>query len=259
MDAVCKILQGRSEEWWLSVDDIVRECRECVSCSSEHIDEEILKWKELIDTVCYFRNVYFKCLKDHDEIVSKEVSKQVAARDFTEIEMYRAYSQIALPETSSLRSARSGEPATPRSHRPRCAGSAALKHLNSGIYRWVCPAGRPSPMRVPDPEPSSPSLTPFASPPRLFGGHFGNFACAAGGTKCYIGVLGTSCRRVHVPPAPPRARAGSFVPCISGRPPRAGRADRTPRRPGRASVPPAGYPSRRTRRGIGPPRTEECY
>eukprot|EP01043_Picozoa_sp_COSAG02_P098607 COSAG02_NODE_34748_length_478_cov_25.343008_1_plen_112_part_10 len=47
-------------------------------------------------------------------------------------------------------------------------------------------------MRVPIPEPSSPSLTPFA-PPRLFGGHFDDFACAAGGTKCYIGALGTSC------------------------------------------------------------------
>ena len=89
------------------------------------------------------------------------------------------------------RSARSGEPATPRSHRPRCAGSATLKHLNSGSYRWVCPASPPSPMRVPIPEPSSPSLTPFA-PPRLFGGHFDDFPCAAGGTKCYIGALGTS-------------------------------------------------------------------
>ena len=90
------------------------------------------------------------------------------------------------------RSARSGEPATPRSHRPHCAGSAALKHLNSGSYRWVCPANPPSTMRVPISEPSSPSCTPSA-PPRLNGGHFGHFACAAGGTKCYIGVLGTSC------------------------------------------------------------------
>jgi hypothetical protein len=30
-------------------------------------------------------------------------------------------------------------------------------------------------------EPSSPSLTPFA-PPRLFGGHFDDFACQADGT-----------------------------------------------------------------------------
>eukprot|EP01046_Picozoa_sp_COSAG06_P010479 COSAG06_NODE_573_length_14086_cov_30.835633_6_plen_190_part_00 len=95
-------------------------------------------------------------------------------------------SKTNTPFRAGVSTARSGEPATPRSHRPRCAGSATLKHLNSGSYRWVCPASPPSPMRVPNPEPSSPSCTPPAPPRRLFGGHFGHFACAAGGTKCYI-------------------------------------------------------------------------
>ena len=32
------------------------------------------------------------------------------------------------------------------------------------------------------------------APRRVFGGHFGHFACAAGGTTSYIGILGTDVR-----------------------------------------------------------------
>ena len=106
---------------------------------------------------------------------------------------------VGAPRRRSVRSLGSErEPATLRCHRPRCVGSAALGHLNRRRYRWVCPATPPSPMRVPNPEPSSPSLTPLA-PPRLFGAHFDDFACQADGTRFDIGVLGTSW---------PRARRG---------------------------------------------------
>ena len=101
---------------------------------------------------------------------------------------------MGAPRRRSLRSLGSErEPATLRSHRPHCAGSATLKHSNSANYRWVCSATPPSLMRVPNLEPSSPSLTPFA-PPVLFGGHFDDFACQPNGIRFDIGVLGTSCR-----------------------------------------------------------------
>ena len=51
---------------------------------------------------------------------------------------------IRAPRRRSLRSLGSErEPATLRSHRPRCAGSATLEHPNRRRYRWVCPATPP--------------------------------------------------------------------------------------------------------------------